>query len=248
MRLWILLVVVALSGCVTETNNPKKKVDEAELEKRLIDLGIGYLQKREYDRAKENLNKALALNPRSPLAHTTFGVLFQLEGEDELAEDHFKKAIRYAPDFSRARNNYGAFLFQAERYEEAIEQLEVAASDRFYAARPQVFQNLGVAYLRLNNIEKAESAFIRAVELRPDQARALLELAILRFESQAYAESRRMYQQFARFSQQNSRSLWLCVRLARIFENKNDEASCSLALKNIYPASTEYEAYQRSIQ
>ena len=125
-------LVLVLSACVTEvTGTYAQKVDDEVVMQKLIDLGIGYLRQGNYARAKYNLSKALEIDSGSPLAHTTFGVVFQLEGENSLAEDHFKQALKSDPTFSQARNNYGAFLFDRGRYAEAIEQLEFAAQDRF---------------------------------------------------------------------------------------------------------------------
>ncbi|MDA0790976.1 MAG: type IV pilus biogenesis/stability protein PilW [Proteobacteria bacterium] len=242
--LTIAAVVGLLSGCLTETTMVKKDVDPVEVVKKQIDLGIGYLVRGDYQRAKESLNKALAVNPDSPLAHTTFGLLFQREGETELAEEHHRKAVKLDPTFSQARNNYGAFLFAEGRYQEAIVQLEVASEDRFYVQRSQTFENLGRSYLKVGDRDKAESAFKRAVELNTNQTRALLELAEIRFDQQAYVESSNLYRQFSRVGQHNAQSLWLCVRLADRFSNADEKASCELSLRNLFPASEEYRLYR----
>jgi type IV pilus assembly protein PilF len=241
-------LVLVLSACVTEvTGTYAQKVDDEVVMQNLIDLGIGYLRQGNYARAKYNLSKALEIDSGSPLAHTTFGVVFQLEGENSLAEDHFKQALKSDPTFSQARNNYGAFLFDRGRYAEAIEQLEFAAQDRFYPKRPQVFENMGVCYQQMDEMEKSEQAFIRAVELNINQSRALLELARIRFDQQHYVEANRLFRRHLSVSQQSAVSLWLCVQLARKFDKEDEEASCALVLKNIFPASAEFKEYQQSL-
>ncbi|MCZ6502349.1 MAG: type IV pilus biogenesis/stability protein PilW [Gammaproteobacteria bacterium] len=244
----LFLGLFLLSGCVTETTGrQKKEVDREDVVEKLINLGVGYLNQGDYSRAKVNLRKALDIDSRSILAHTMFGVLFEREGEDQLAEEHFRKAIRFDPDFSLARNNYGGFLFAQGRFEEAVEQLLAATDDRFYLKRPHAFENLGVSYLSLGETVKAEEAFVRAVELNFSQSRALLELANIRFDQQNFVESRSLYRRHRSVSGQSARSLWLCVRLARVFDDKDQGASCSLLLKNIFPASDEYKQYKKSL-
>ena len=240
---WIIITMFAMTGCVTESDQTVFTDPENVVQKQ-IELGIGYLRLEDYHRAKENLNKALTIKPESALAHTTFGVIFQREGEIELAEEHFRKAIRYAPEFSQARNNYGAFLFAQERYGESIEQLSIASRDHFYQTRPAVFENLGRAYLRVNEPARAEQAFVKAIELNPAQARALLELAEIRFNQKVYVESWDLYRQHAGLSHRSARSLWLCVQLAERFSSKDEQASCSLALRNIFPATEEYRQFR----
>jgi type IV pilus assembly protein PilF len=179
--------------------------------------------------------------------HTSFGLVFQLEGEKQLSEQHYRKAIRYDPDFSQARNNYGAFLFVEGRYDEAIIQLQAAARDRFYPRRAQVFENLGVCYLRIGENVKAEDSFVRAIELNFSQGRALLELSSIRYDQKNFVESKRLYDRHASVVQQSSRSLGICIKLARVFDDEDSEASCALVLKNIFPASEEFVEYQRTI-
>jgi type IV pilus assembly protein PilF len=243
-----MICLVLLTGCVTEqTSGPDpKNVDMGELLQRQLDLGIGYLRNGDYPRAKEKLNRALAIDSKSAVVHATFGLLFELEGEDELAERYFRDAIKYDPESAQARNSYGAFLFAKGRYAEAAQQLEEAAQNRFYRNRPTVFENLGIAYLRLGDAEGADYAFTRAVQLNPDQSRALLELAEIRFGQRNYAEARELYSRQTRGAAKSAKALWLCIRLARVFKNYNEEASCAEALEGIYPASDEYRLYKNS--
>jgi type IV pilus assembly protein PilF len=242
-------LVALLSGCVTEVIGPNKsKVD---LEKQLqayIDLGVGYLGNGEYDRAKKNLNTALELNPSSAQAHNAMALLFQVEGEIKLAETHFKKAIAANPDLTQAQNNYGAFLFGEKRYNQAIKYLSSATEDRYYQHRAQVFENLGVCYLKIDDAAAAENAFTRATQLNPRQSRALLELAVIRFAEKSFVESSRYYRQHKASSSQSARSLLLCIKLAKVFNKPNEEASCSLTLRNIFPNTDQFLEYQNLAQ
>ncbi|MCB1692418.1 MAG: type IV pilus biogenesis/stability protein PilW [Pseudomonadales bacterium] len=239
-----LLVCGLLSGCVTETKGPLQAADRDKQLKSLVDLGIGYMREGEYARAKESLNKALDLEPKSPEAHDALALVFQLEQEYDDAETHFKAALKANPSYTRARNNYGAFLYDRKRYDDAIAQLKIAGEDRFYNARSTVFENLGVIYQQVGDNKAAEESFQRSIALNPDQARALLELADIRYGQQRYVESRELYRRYGKVAQPNAKSLWLCIRISRVFSSSNEEASCALALKNIFPASPEYKSYQ----
>ena len=240
-------LVMLLAGCVTESNTTKNSGPPAEIVQRQLDLGVGYLRNGEYTRAKEKLNRALELDPKNAVVHQTFGLLFQLEGENELAEDHFKQAIRYDPNSAQSRNSYGAFLFSQQRYHEAVEQLAIASENRFYANRAAVFENLGVAYARINDIENVEYAFTRAMQLNPEQSRALLELAQIHFDQRNYISARDLYKRHAKVSAASPRTLWLCIQLAQLFKDRNEEASCIEALEGIFPASDEYRMYKESL-
>lgn len=245
-----LLVVIAfsalLSACVTEVTNPPNQPASPEKQvQTLVDLGVGYIRNGEYGRAKDNLNRALSIDPDSAKVHNAFGLVFQLEGETTLADMHYRKAVK-DKTFTRAINNYGAFLYAQGRFREAIDQLKVAGEDQFYQNRPQVYENLGVAYLQLGETSNAEASFFRATQLNPGQGRALLEMAEMRFDQNNYVEARDYYRRHVSSSSQSARSLWLCVRVARVFSNENDDASCSLTLRNIFPASDEAKLLEAS--
>jgi len=243
MKIWFMACwIVLLAGCSSVQSGSGKSANKTEIIERAIDLGIGYLQQGDYGRARENLLKALALDGDSARAHNTLAVVFQQEGEIALAETHFRRAIKIDKDFASARNNYGAFLFSQQRTKEAIEQLQIAADNRFYNRRHQAFENLGVAFLELGVVENARLAFERAIALNPTQSRALLELAVLEYDAQEFSRSRSLYQRYVDNSAQNPKSLKLCMGLFRRFANNDRVASCRMMLKNVFPKSMEYQA------
>ncbi|MDA0273482.1 MAG: type IV pilus biogenesis/stability protein PilW [Proteobacteria bacterium] len=243
-----LLLSLFVSACSTTNTNNDSSADSssAELVQRHLDLAVGYLRNRDYQRAKEKLAKALDIDPKNADVHATYGTVFQLEGELELAEEYFKQAVRYDSNSAQIRNSYGAFLFSEKRFQEAVEQLSKASEDRFYSNRPTVFENLGVAYNRIGDLEGAEFAFIRATQLNPQQPRALIEMSEIRFDQRNYVESRDFYRRYSKVAPATAKSLWLCVRISRIFHEYNEEASCSEALEGIFPASDEYQQYKES--
>ena len=234
------LVACALNEPKPQGTNAKK----SEIVQRQLDLGIGYMRNGDYQRAKEKLNRALDIEPENGAVHATFGLIFQLEGEDKLAETYFINAIRFDPLSARVRNLYGAFLFAKKRDGEAIDQLLKASENRFYSNRPSVFENLGVAYNRVGDKSSAEAAFTRAVQLNPEQARALLELALLRFDERDYVTSRQYYRRHVAIAPKSPKALLLCTQLAKVFGQRDEEASCAEALEGIYPASSENLEYQ----
>ena len=240
------LSLFLLNACITTVTGAKKNINPTKQLEVLINLGTGYIQNRQYGRAKENLTRALELDPRSAGALNAFGLVYQLEGEMDLAEDYFKRAIASSPSFAMVRNNYGAYLYEQGRYEEAVEQLNVAAEDRLYPRRAQVFLNLGISYLKLGQRVEAENALLRSVQLNPRQPRALLELGEIKFQQKDYVDAKRYYARLEASKQTTSRSLWLCVQISKVFKNEDKAASCGLVLKNVFPNTYEYRRYQMS--
>src|SRR5690606_15013149 len=89
----IWLLSLALSGCVTTSDQPTRRTDPAEARDAYIQLGLGYLQKGETERAKAPLSEALKLDPRSESANVALALVFQQEGEAPLADKHFRAAL-----------------------------------------------------------------------------------------------------------------------------------------------------------
>ena len=153
----VALVLVCLLGAGCTVSGSRSATDNQEVVARAVELGIAYLRQGDTLRAKENIHKALDVDPRSPEAHASLALVFQQEQEWTLAESHFEKAIALDPKNSAARNNFGAFLFAQGRAEEAIAQLQVAVSDPFYVRRGQAFEQARVLDARLDQLGSLSS-------------------------------------------------------------------------------------------
>ena len=241
----ILIFCLLLAGCVSTGQN-SRKVDPAAARDAYVQLGIGYLQKGETERAKQPLSEALKLDPRSASANMVLALVFQQEGEYDAAEKHFRTALASEPENARLLNNYGAFLLDRERYQEALEYFNKAAADTLYSERSRVFENLGIAYLRMGNIDAARENLERSLRLNIRQPRALLELAQIEFAEGNFVPAWNHYRRFDQLSEQNAASLWLGVRLAPRFEDHSKAASYALQLKRLYPNSPEARALVES--
>lgn len=247
-RYWpaLLLALAGLTGCVSQKTG--SEVDRDAALETYYQLAIGYLENGNRDSARHHITQAFELDKNSPHAYAARALLLQSEGEEERAEQNFKRALRYDPEFSQARNNYGAFLFQQERYEEAYRQFAKAAEDLDYGGRPRALLNKGRAALKLGRKDKAQAALEHAHNLDNELAPVMLELAHLYFEKEDYADAKRYLDRYAEYRRHNARSLLLGIKIERLFDNKDQEASYALSLKNRFPYSDEYLEYKREIK
>lgn len=245
-QLVLVLCALVFTGCVVTESNPSEAVvDKNKALETRIQLTLGYISQGNRDSARTNLNKARDINPNDPRVNNAAGMLYQLEGEPARAEEEFKAALRKAPDFSAARNNYGVFLASRARAEEALEQFQIAANDLEYDRRQVALTNLGQTALKLGLRDKAKASFSQAFRLDPRASLPLLELADLEFQDREYSKAKSYLDLYNKVTKASSRSLWLAIRLERIFGNADREASLALALKNLYPYSAEYLEYKR---
>ncbi|WP_296178256.1 type IV pilus biogenesis/stability protein PilW [Pseudomonas sp. UBA1879] len=241
----LLCFVTLLAGCVSTGNVDPLSTGKGREDARqaYVQLGLGYLQQGQMERAKAPLKKALELDNSDADANAALGLVFQAEAEPELADQYYKKALSARPKDARILNNYGSFLYQQKRYKDAYERFQQAADDNLYAERARVFENLGMTSVMLGNRDQAVDEFTKALRLDAQQPRALLEMAELSYEDRHYVPARDYYDRFSQLSEQNARSLLLGTRLAKIYDDRNKAASYGLQLKRLYPGTPEYQQY-----
>ncbi|GFM65839.1 MULTISPECIES: type IV pilus biogenesis/stability protein PilW [Pseudomonas syringae group] len=237
--------VMLLVGCVSTGHVDPLKTPQGrdEARKAYVQLGLGYFQQGQTERAKVPLKKALELDSSDPDANAALALVFQVEMEPELADQHFRKALSSSNNDARIVNNYGSFLYEQKRYQEAYERFQQAAADNLYPERSRVFESLGMTALKLNKREEAREHFTKALRLDRQQPRSLLEMAELSYEDGHYVPSRDYYDRFSQLSEQNARSLLLGIRLAKVYDDRNKAASFGLQLKRLYPGTPEYQQY-----
>ena len=225
-----------VGGCVTESSGglPPPAAPEERVRAQ-IDLARGYLEQRDFGRARIALERALEIDPKHVEAHVLIAVLFHAENEYELAEQHYKTALRLDPRNAQALNNYGTFLYSQGRYTDAIVPLSKLVKDTGYRARAQAFENLGFAYSQAGNLDEAEAAFSRALELNFRQPRSSLELAEMAYARGDIETAAQRRAEFKALSRQDAKSLCLGLKIATAQGDADQVASNALALNNLFP-------------
>jgi len=239
-----------LAGCITTMDKPKAQADTEQALEANIKLGMTYLQQNKREGAVRSFTKALELDKNSAEAYLGMALIHQLNGEVKESEASFKKALKSRIDFSRAsiEFSYARLLLEQQRIDEAMKYFQAAGGDFSYPGRPEAMLNVGRCALILDDKIRAKGAFEHSLNLDPRQAQAALELAEMAFNERNYSEAKRYLDIFGGVTRHTSRSLWLGIRIERIFGNKDKEASYALALKNLYPYSKEYLDYKRFIE
>jgi len=126
-----------------------------------------YYSDRNIAMCQRELHTALSLDPNHAEAHHLKGfVLLGLKQYDQAVAE-FEQTLRLKPDHYEARNNLGAALIALERFEEAIKVLTPLLSEPLYPTPAFAFGNVGYAYYRLKDMEKARQHLEMAVFLNP---------------------------------------------------------------------------------
>ncbi|WP_250658504.1 type IV pilus biogenesis/stability protein PilW [Alkalimarinus coralli] len=246
----IAFLVLLLSGCVTTTESAfTRKADEAKALQNYIQLGLAYIQRSDFERARLNLGRALEIDSDSSEAYAALGLLYQQEAENTLAEEHFKTALSLDDKNTRGRTFYAAFLYRLERYEEALTQFQLAGNDTDYNGRAVIFINIAQCHLRLGQNKQAVKAYEKTLALDHSQPQALIGITQLLVDEGEYLKAQRYYNRMLNIIKSSgmthsANSLWLGIELARHFNNSTQESSYAVLLKRLYPESQEYKQYR----
>ncbi|MFN3358307.1 MAG: type IV pilus biogenesis/stability protein PilW, partial [Pseudomonas sp.] len=158
LRLALLLLLTGFTaGCVSSGHDSPLQTGKGRDEARVayVQLGLGYLRQGMSEQAKVPLKKALELDGSDADANAALALVFQAQAEPELAEQYFSKALASRPADPRLLNNYGSFLFEQKRYDQAARYFAQASADTLYPERSRVFENLGVTSMRLGQRDDA---------------------------------------------------------------------------------------------
>ena len=218
----VLLGALWLAGCATQTNLPgSSDSDAAEAYTR---LGVAYLERDNLPRAMNALDRALEIDPTDAEALQAMAMVHQRQGESRLADETFRRAIDNAPAFTRARNNYAAFLYDRGRLREACEQLEEASRDTQYDNRAQLFANLGQCRLEMGDIDAARESLSRAQAMAPRRPRSYLLLAELEYAQGNLGRAEQQIETYMRLAGPQAEALRLARDIAR---DRGDPATAS---------------------
>jgi len=139
-------------------------------------LGNAYSEFGEYDKALQEHQNAVKINPIFHKAWVNMGIVYRQTGDYERAESCYMKALEIEPDYPELYISLGAlYIFKDEPYK-AIEVLEKAIE-----LDPQnaiAFANISLAHASCRDFDKADIALEKAIILgyeRSEQLRLRIE-------------------------------------------------------------------------
>lgn len=244
------LSALVVQGCQTTGSSAAfVKKDPEKAVKVRTQMAAEYIRTGNLDAAKRVLDQALETDPKDSSANMMMGVLLQQEGSDanlQKADAYFTRAISSDPKNAQVRNNYGTYLYQMKRYNEAVQELVVAGSTLGYEQRARALENLGLTYLKLDHVANAEKTFKQALQVNRDSTISMLELSDILYEQQNFVAARQLYEQYVRIvgqKNQGARALWTGIRIARANQDQLGMQVLVNQLRALFPDSLEYQRY-----
>lgn len=240
-----LLLCSLTVGCVTvdQAGTTKQEVDEVEAAEARITLGLGYLDNGQWQRARDNLERALEYAPKYYRAQNAMAYYYQKVDEPDAAEAMYQQALRDSPKNGDVRNNYGVFLCGQGRYEEAIDAFEKAIKQPYYYLTSASYENAALCSLKKGSDSEARAYFSKALSYDPYRPKSMLQLSKMDIEADNLNEARVRLFKFNNRYGYNPDSLWLLIQLEQEAGRETLVDKYAGLLKEKYPDSKQYQNY-----
>ena len=114
------------------------------------------------------------------------GMKAYVEKKYEQALQAFLSAKGVKPELGQLKNNTASTLYQLKKYKTALEEFSKINPERSGILKSEFLYNLGNAFFRLNQYEKALESYKNSLILNPDDinAKKNYELALKKLEEQ----------------------------------------------------------------
>jgi len=246
----LLIAVLPLAACVTNTDSgfAGSKVDLKQASQDNVNLGIAYLQKGDRDSAMQKIQKAIEQDPDNADAYSAEALIYNAENDPDKARGAYKTAMRKAPDDPEIENNYAVFLCERGSPKDAMDLFIKAANNPHYSTPDGAFTNAGLCALRIPDQGQAEQYFRKALQINPNQAEAMAQLAQLAYLQKKYLTARAFIERFGELVPRSRADvLLLGVNNERALGNPQGAADYAKQLLRNYPASEQAQQLDQTV-
>jgi type IV pilus assembly protein PilF len=223
------------SGIIAEQGPPRERA------RIHTELAAAYYERGSIAIALEEIRIAIAADPTYALAYNVLALLHADLRENDQAQLNFERALRLNPADADINHNYGWFLCQIGREDQALKYFEAAVRNPLYPTPQKSYVLAATCALRKNLEKEALDYYERALKLDPNYLAALMGLAQLKFRTGSLVESRSLLSRYNKQIEPTAESLWLALRVERRLGNKAAESALAAQLRRQYPGSTQYQ-------
>ena len=173
-RFLVFIMIICLAACASGNKIEKKNQAFA-----FRELGEAYMGQGEYTKALREFKKAEELFSKDHLLQEDLGLAYLAKGSPDQAIEHLKLSLKIKPDYSPALNNLGTAYMEKEDWQAAIDCFLKVKEDMLYMTPHYPLTNLGFAYYKLKEYDKAVSYLKEAIELNSKFPKAYHNLGLV---------------------------------------------------------------------
>ena len=237
--------LLLLSGCVSEStivgnDRPgQPRTDMTEAARTRMSLGLNYLQRGDNTQAKYNLEKAKQLAPDLADIDNALAYYYQQVGELEQAEDAYRDALRKDSNNADTYNNFGAFLCQHQKYQQAEELLLAAIKRPGYIRVADSYENLAFCSLEQKDYVKYHQYLKQSLQHNSNRSSALYNMAIIEYAMGNLAEAKKWQSRLHQLGQVSAEATLLRYIVAYYSGDITEQQTAEKFLISVYPTSAE---------
>lgn len=236
----VALAALALSACVTVDEDGKSTAQPNDKQAAVYaQLAERYMVENRLDIALREAETALSLDSRNAYANDVMARIQVRLRDNDKAETYYRRAVNADPSSGIIRNNFGTFLCDQGRVDDAVDEFLVAAKNPLYARPDIAFSNAAVCLMKKPDPKKAAIHFKAALEKNPRMPLPLYYMAQISFESGQPLAARGFLSRYLEVAKDSPGVLLLAVRIERALGAKDAMASYSVRLRGKYPDSPE---------
>ncbi|NAW87639.1 type IV pilus biogenesis/stability protein PilW [Photobacterium halotolerans] len=233
-----------LVGCVTVDPTAKERsVDPIAVADARITLGLSYLEQGQRQRAQQNLQKALDVAPDHPRAQLAMAHYYQQVGENRSAEALYVRALQYSPKNGDVLNNYGVFLCNEARFDEADNAFMRAVLQPDYFQASATYENAALCSIKHGDATQAADYFRKALDHEPYRPLSMLQLARLELTGGDYRQAETRLDAFSLRYGETADSLVLKIQSSRQSGRLDRVEKYAELLRQQFPDSQQYQNY-----
>jgi len=191
------------------------------------------------------LEKAAKQTPKNPQVHGMLGLLYHRIGDDKLAEKEYRTALELAPGDPEQLNNYAIFLCSVGRADEGVSRFEEAAKNPLYRTPWAAYTNAGVCLRSAKRDADARSLFLRANQVNPNFAEAIVQLADLDLADHQPADAYRRTSDYLKTNPTSPDILLLGWRAAHELKDPVGAAQMAWRMQSDFPDSDQAHTLAR---
>ena len=251
-----------LAGCVTTGAPPKsmynKSVDTDDiktasdqtaadrLSNTRMELAGAYLGRGQPTDALDQVKQALQAKPDNPAAYGLRGLIYAALGDNDKAEESFRRSMQLAPHDGDLIHNYGWFLCERRRFAEADAEFARAIAEPTYRSGARTMLVQGVCQARAGKPQDAERTLSRAYELDPANPTIAVNLSQVLYRNGQYERARFYIRRVnTNAALASAQTLWLSARIEHKLGQEQQVQAMGAQLRDRFPQAPETTLFEK---
>ncbi|MCZ6676130.1 MAG: tetratricopeptide repeat protein [Candidatus Poribacteria bacterium] len=158
-----------------------------------------------FEKAANQFESAISLNPKMLMAHFSLGGIYQQQGQFARALQEMETCLRLHPKYSLAHYKRGEIYLEQDNPAAALESFRAALEINQKWAYPHY--GMGLAYFKQGNDNAAREAFVEAINRNKKFAAAYFKLGQVLAKERRFDEALRGYEKGAEYQNYTAEAL-----------------------------------------